>query len=218
MLLWLHGRAVIVIDSLHREPKNKPEAAAEVPSLEANWQLCEGGKITIEDEARVVANYGDSNLLMLFPLRWPDMTLSLHEGEKEPLRGWLPASETEFVPAPQIALGCDRMTEMFTEMVTVLNPFTGDEAPRVTAEAYKTDGQKPAYLKLTWPDGSTDELWWTYRMTVMLGSVGGVETDGGMLHLHKNSDAGVLRGCAVEATYVAPHDTTPRTKPELITF
>jgi hypothetical protein len=172
MLLWLHGRAVIVLDSLHREPKNIPEGEGEAPSLEANWQLCEGGQITIEDEARVVADYGDSKLLMLFPLRWPDLKLSLHEGETEPLRGWLPQSHSVFVPAPQLCLGCDQMAGQFAEIATVLAPFTGAQTPRVTAQAHKSEGQNPASLVLRWGDGSSDELWWTYRMAVMLGKIG----------------------------------------------
>jgi len=214
MLLWLHGRAVVVIDSVMRDPNSVPEKS--FPSLEANWQLCEGGEVELGKD-RAVARYGDANLLMLFPLVWPEMSLSLHAGEHDPLRGWLPAAGGKFLPAPQLTFVCEQMEGHYAELVTVLMPFAG-ETPVVTAAANKTDGQRPASLSLAWGDGTVDELWWTYRGIIMLGAIGEYVTDGGLLHLHRDSTGKVLQGCAVEATYLAPIDTTSRQQPALISF
>lgn len=200
MLLWLRGRFAIVCDSLHREPSAIPEVDS--PSVEANWQLCEGGKVTIEEGgARAVAQYGDSNLLMLFPLRWPDLQVSLHEGDENPLRGWLPQT-MKMVPAPQIVVGKEVWSERFLELATVLLPYTTAEPPRVECTAHKTDGQKPAYLNLRWPDGSSDEFWWTHRGIIMLERIGEIETDGGLLHVRKSAEGAIVHGCAVGATYM----------------
>lgn len=218
MLLWLHGRAVIVIDSFNREAKNLPEDPSDAPSLEANWQLCEGGEAVIEDESRVVARYGDAGLLMLFPLRQPDLKLSLHEGEEEPLCGWLPTSHTQFVPAPQVSLGCAKMNGLHAKIATVLLPFAGDDAPSVTATAHQFQGSEPTHLCLSWADGSTDELWWTDRLDTMLGEIEDIETDGGLLHLHKSGNGRVLSGCAIEATYLAPRVKQAAALPRIITF
>jgi len=215
MLLWLHGRAVVVIDSLVREPNAVPELPDAVPSLESNWQLCEGGEVELGAD-RAIARYGDANLLMLFPLTWPEMTLSLHAGEMNPPRGWLPG-KGQYLPAPQLTLSCEKMEGHYAELVTVLLPFAG-ETPRVTAAARKTDGQHPASLTLTWDDGTVDELWWTYRGIIMLGTIGEYETDGGLLHLRRDAAGKVVQGCAAEATYLAPVETTARHAPALITF
>ncbi|MHB0938083.1 MAG: heparinase II/III family protein [Armatimonadota bacterium] len=214
MLFWIHGRAVVVIDSLMREPSAVPEPPEAVPSLEANWQLCEGGAVELAAD-RAVARYGDANLLMLFPLVWPEMTFSVHAGERDPLRGWLPGKDG-FVPAPQLTLSREKMEGHYAELVTVLVPFAG-EAPVVAAAAQKTDGQRPASLTLTWGDGTVDELWWTYRGIIMLGAVGEYETDGGLLYLQRDAAGTVTRACAVEATYLAPVDTGPRKAPGMIT-
>jgi len=215
MLFWMRGRAVVVIDSLMREPNRIPEPPEDIPSLEANWQLCEGGDVEL-GAGRAVARYGDANLLLLFPLVWPEMTLSVHAGERNPLRGWLPG-KGEFLPAPQLTLFREKMEGHYAELATVLIPFTGD-MPGVSAAAAKTDGQRPASLKLTWDDGTADELWWTYRGLIMLGAIGNYETDGGMLHLRRDAAGKVAGGCAVEATYLTPVDTAARRMPGLIPF
>lgn len=213
MLFWIHGRAVVVIDSLVREPSVLPEPPEAVPSLEANWQLCEGGVVELGAD-RAIARYGDANLLMLFPLVEPAMTLSVHAGEQDPPRGWLPGTGS-FVPAPQITLYREKMEARYAELVTVLIPFAG-EAPVVSAAARKTDGQRPASLTLRWGDGSVDELWWTYRGIIMLGQTGEYETDGGLLHLQRDAAGTVTRACAVEATYLVPIHTQPRRTPGMI--
>jgi hypothetical protein len=213
MLLWMHGRAVVVIDSLMREPNAVPEE--NYPSLEANWQLCEGGEVELS-AGRAIARYGDANLLLLFPLMSPAMRLSVHAGEHNPPRGWLPG-KGECVPASQLTLFRAKMTERYAELVTVLIPFAG-EAPAVTASARKTDSQRPASLTLAWGDGTMDELCWTYRGIFMLGAAGEYETDGGLLHLRRDVSGKVVQGCAVEATYLAPVEPAVRRAPGLIAF
>ncbi len=155
---------------------------------------------------------------MLFPLRVPELKLSLHEGEEEPLRGWVPATHTEFLPAPQLRVGCDSMRDLHANLVTVLVPFTGADAPKLQATATAVEGRQPASLVLDWKDGDTDELWWSDRLDTMLGSVGSVQTDGGMLHLHKDSAGKVLGGCAIEATYASPFATNVQLSPQLLVF
>lgn len=212
-LLWAHDRAIFVIDSLYREPAHQPEVTA--PSLEMNWQLSEGGEVEL-GAGRVTARYGDANLLMLFPLAWPEMTLSVHAGERDPLRGWLPVAGG-FVPAPQVTLSCAPMPGQYAELITVLLPFAG-EVPRVTAHATKTDGQRPAVLTLEWADGTRDELWHSYRGLIMLGETAGYRTDGGLLYLRRDARGVVVRGCAAEATYLAPCTSTVLPVPGMITF
>jgi len=214
MLFWIHGRAVVVIDSLVREPNAVPEPPESVPSLEANWQLCEGGEVELGAD-RAITRYGDANLLMLFPLASPEMTLSMHTGEQNPPRGWLPGKDC-FLPAPQLTLSCEKMAGHYAELVTVLVPFAG-ETPVVKMTAQKTDGQHPASLTLTWGDGTVDELWWTYRGIIMLGAIGEYETDGGLLYQQRNAAGAVTRACAVEATYLAPVDMRTRKAPGIIT-
>jgi len=52
----------------------------------------------------------------------------------------------------------------------------------------------------------------------MLGAIGEYETDGGLLHLRRDAAGKVVQGCAVEATYLAPVNTTARPEPALISF
>jgi hypothetical protein len=144
------------------------------------------------------------------------MHVRLHEGEENPLRGWLPSSHTRFVPAPQLSLERDRMTEQGLEIVTVLLPFGAGDPPQVAAEAAGPQGQHPGKLTLQWHDGHSDTLYWTADMRFMLGEVEGIKTDGSLLHRERDAQGRAVRGVAVAATFVEPGGTLP--SPGMISF
>ncbi len=155
----------------------------------------------------------DSNVLLLFPLRPAGSILQVHEGEEDPVRGWLPG-EGYYVPAPQVSLLVAPVPAGWTELAAVLVPFRGAEPPEVTAAADSRKGVNR--LLLRWGDGSSDELLWTGSLARAIDSADGLETDGGLVHLAKAEGERLLQGLVVDGTFLRPF--APDVRPAPCTF
>jgi len=194
-LLWIRGRCIAVLDQVWHD------YAAEAPFLESNWQLSEG-KVEVEAEAgRARTCYGDSNVLMLFPLRPAGSTLEVHEGEEKPVRAWLPG-EGRYVAAPQICVLVKPAPAGWTDLATILIPFAGERAPEVAAGADSRKGVNRILLR--WGDGSSDELLWTGFLARAVDSASGIETDASLVHLTKDGGGRLLQGLVVDGTFIRP--------------
>ena len=190
ILIWVKSRFAVIVDRMMRwdeTPLGGPEQ--QNPSLEMNWQLTPGGQVTLRtDNSGFTAAYPEGGLLGLFPKLAEGMTLSLHEGETDPFRGWIttrrkaradlrragvfdhpPLSEwvhRTYAPAPQVCAVADPMRGFGDGIVSVFVPFEGAEAPEVTAQVEGEIAAEFAHrtggaLTLHWGDGSSDALHWT---------------------------------------------------------
>ena len=208
-VLWVHGRCVVVIDGLAC-----PSAGQDKPSLENNWQLCEGPVETDPSGEWAATHNDDANVLLLFPLKLPGMKLSVHEGEANPLRGWLPG-EGKYVPAPQVSLALAQHTARYSDLATVLIPFKGPKRPKVSAQARGLYPGGVGTLSLRWEDGSTDDVYWTGGLAMMVGRQEGFETDAGLVHLQRDARGRLVRGFVGHGTFIEPWAPTVREKPEV---
>lgn len=220
-LLWIHGRAIVVIDSLYRQRLAAPETDADIPSLESNWQFSEGGAgLNIDEQAkRLTTAYADANVLMLFPLLPEGTEWTVREGQHEPVRGWVngPVFQPGIVPAPQLTQRLPRMHDQWAELTTVIIPYRGAACPRVTAEAKATAPDNVGRLVLRWDDGTTDTVEWFYRFGLMLGTkVPGYDTDASLVHRCLAPDGALRQGAALDATYVKPYTRTVLPAPAFI--
>ena len=215
-LVWLRGRAIVVWDSLYRD-----QVDGELPSLEMNWNFCEGAAPRIDEAARrVVTQHEAGNALMLFPLLPDGLEWNVYEGSEQPLRGWAcgPAFSGTLVPVPQLCLRLPRMDSRWAEITTVIVPFPGPEAPALAAEAVPTAPDNVGTLKLNWPDGSADELYWYYRLDLMIGERFGMDTDASMVHLSRDPAGEVTGGHVIEGSYLRPFVDKQRDTPTTFAF
>lgn len=209
LVLWVHERCVVVLDRLCRGEEAGPAHPPRSVSLESNWQLAPG-QVTVEPERwRAYTRYDDANLLLLFPLRMDGMRLSVHEGEKDPLRGWL-AGPT---PAPQVNLTWPVMEYRYADLVTVLIPYRGRTPPEVGMTAVPPDRQGLGRVTLTWPDATTDEVIWTPWVEYMIGQQPDIQTDAALVHLQKDGAGRLTRGFVLDGTYAAPFHPARRSAP-----
>ena len=165
--------------------------------------------------ARVRTCHDDSNVLLLFPLQPEGAKLQVHEGERSPLRGWLPG-EGDYVPAPQVCLLVDPAPVGATDLATVLKPFTSQSPPEVAAEATSRGGVNR--LKLRWGDGSTDEVFWTGCLARAVDVQDEFETDGSLVHLAREPDGRLSQGLVVDGTFIRPLAPEVRAAPEVFTL
>lgn len=207
-LLWIRGRCVVVLDHMYQTG-----TADRKPRLESVWQLCEGPVELNPAAATAVTRHEDANVLMLFALKPAVATLAVHEGETDPLRGWLPG-DGRYVPAPQVVLAVETHVPWNTDLATVLVPFAGQQPPQVQVTA-TADPEQAGYgkVRLCWEDESTDEVLWTRRLRDPLGAREGIETDSALVHLQKNARGKVVRGFAMDATRLSPYSSRTRKTP-----
>lgn len=222
-LLWVHGRAIVVIDSLFRQQETESEPDDAVPSLEANWQFCEGGHGLCLDgqRGRLTTTYPDANALMLFPLLPDGMQWIVREGQEDPVRGWVngPVFQPGIIAAPQLTLSLPKMRDHWAELVTVIIPYQGTDCPRVTAEASSTAADNIGRLALRWHDGTVDRVEWYYRQGLMLGDkVSGYNTDASLVHRCFAPGGTLRQGAALDGTYVTPYTRDVLPEPALFRF
>ncbi|MCC7519925.1 MAG: heparinase II/III family protein [Verrucomicrobiae bacterium] len=216
-LLWVQDRFLFVADSMNRLPWTPEDPEDERPGFEINWQLSDGPSLNYaKDGSRVVAHWGASNLLMLFPLRPANAKLAVHQGERVPPRGWLPG-ENENVPAPQICLNAARMERRHDYYVTVLIPYTAETPPVVAVDARNPGGQI-GFVKLRWGDGTSDEVHWGCGFRMMLECVDDFSSDSSLVHLRRDALGRVIKGCLVNGTYLTPHLRERHARPTTVAF
>ncbi len=200
-LVWVHGRFAVAIDNFTRHPVTDERRQ---PSIELNWQFDEG-PVVLDDRARTVHTCCEGpNLLMLFPLGAEAFELSVHAGERAPLRGWIPTQQG-YGPAPQLVVEQKPMKQAWLDMATVLIPFEGTTPPTVRTRMFeKTNDRRYWKLVLEWADGSSDTVVWNWRLCQMIGEVDGMSTDASLLHVRRGPDGAVLGGAAFDGTYLQP--------------
>jgi hypothetical protein len=203
ILLWIHDRAIVVFDQFRRshEPKQ--------PTLESNWQLAPG-KVAVDVKHRcAVTQHNDANVLMLFPIQDKGTKISVHEGEKKPLRGWLANRKA----APQVSL-VSPMESWVVDLATVLIPFRGVRRPTVTATGKGPGWNGVGELVLAWKDGSRDRVYWTACADRMIGQTEDIRSDAGLIHVQSDKKGRTVRAFAWNATYLEPLSAKRRAHPE----
>ncbi len=194
VVYWAHNRFTVVIDTLTRwNEEIHGDDAHQHPFVEANWQLSPGKVLLDEDARRLTTQYDDANLLMLFPVVPQGARFALHEGDKEPFRGWVgnPDRGQGYLPAPQLSVCADPMTEFCAPYISVLLPYVGKQPPEVDIEAVHDggpDSTQPGHLHLRWADGAVDDIWWTHGMDGALMSLPEFTTDASLLHCVTTKD------------------------------
>jgi hypothetical protein len=201
-VLWLRNRCVIVIDQMYTTSDEGKK-----PNVESVWQLSEGGAVIDPVAHTVVTTHDDANLLMHFPLMPSGTTMSMHCGERDPMRGWLPTEwGRRCTPAPMVRLETREYDPWTAHFAAVLVPFAGTETPRLTAVATQPDmgfgGRGAGKLELKWADGSSDLVVWIRKLENAIGQQHGLDTDASLVHLQRDAAGRLIRGLAVDGRYM----------------
>jgi hypothetical protein len=169
VLLWLRGRGVLVFDHIRTDGNGQPFAA--------HWQF-PAGPAMLDTAQRCAWTSGarDNILVRCIDSSIP-LDLRIHEGEKDPILGWLPDAHPHYRPAPLIAMG-GRAQSLGTTMVTLLYPFRDDRPPEIGIERFERCTGQPYGFRFTWPDGTEDLVACSSRLSAQVNQAGPVESDG----------------------------------------
>ena len=137
------------------------------------------------------------------------MSISLHEGEDEPCRGWVVGAGGEPFPAPLLRFHAEAYDPWNADLATVLIPYRESDTPPAVRVASATDPARAGHgrFMLEWADGSVDEIWWTRRLQFALNRVDDIRTDAALVHVRRSAH-GVLRNAMVcDGSYLEPFAT-----------
>ncbi len=202
-VLWIHRRFGIVLDSIQHSA-----IAGGKPSVETCWQLSEGPAECTPDARRVVTGHDSGNLRIDFALVLPGTEITMHAGERDPMRGWLPIEwGRQCIPAPLVRVTAPDVDPWHGDMATVLTPFAGATAPGLEVEASGPDAvrdsRKAGCLRIRHADGSIDMLVWTRALEHAIDRQHELETDAALVHLQLNPAGKPTAGLLVDGTYGA---------------
>lgn len=199
-LLWVQGRFLVVIDSLHHT-----EGEGNKPSIESNWQLGQS-RVTMDAEhGRLVSRQGDAGLLMLFALPSRGLEFRIHEGGTDPCLGWIANERDCPVPAPLVQASLPTRDPWRTDLATVLIPFADGQVPGVhVMEPVDPETCPFGRVALQWDDGAVDTVLWTPRLLAALGCAGDIRTDAALVHHRTGAGGAIASGMVYEGTYLEP--------------
>lgn len=213
VVFWVAGRFAAVFDHLNRWNEEGCGELYETPNLEINWQLAPGADVVVDAaNARAHTRFPDANLLLSFAQLPASALLAVHEGEREPLRGWVRDGRGDLgtsLSAPQLSIEVPCMAEYITRSLTILVPYRGAMPPAVATEFDSSEKGGPARLRLGWEDGSRDTLIWNESLDFMLGETEIGETDGALLYRRENAGGETEALAMLDGTwYEGPDEAT----------
>jgi len=200
-LLWLHRRFGVVLDHIHHTC-----VEGQKPTIESCWQLSEGPAECDPATRRVVTRHAQGNLLMHFPLVLEGTQMAIHEGERDPMRGWLPIEwGRRCIPAPLLRVAAPSYDAWNGDMASVLIPFAGATPPRIESRAtgpdVLRDSRRAGCLRLDGEDGGRDLIIWTRRLEHAIDRQHGLVTDASLVHMRMNESGAVEEGLMVDGTF-----------------
>jgi hypothetical protein len=169
VLLWLKGRCALVFDLILSDGRDQPFAA--------HWQFPIGPHTLDHERGRAWTGGAGDNVLVQRLHSSETLDFVIYEGEKAPLRGWLPAATLSYSPAPLFAMEA-KARFAATELVTLLLPFKGESPPEFGEEAFERKPTAAYGFNLSWPDGTEDIVAATPGLKRQVNRSGPLETDG----------------------------------------
>jgi hypothetical protein len=200
MLLWVRHRFGVILDHVHHTG-----GEGRKPDIESCWQFA-GGPVACDPASRrVFTCHPGGNLLMAFPVTLPGSVFSLHEGERDPMRGWLPTDwGLRCIPAPLLRVTAPAVDPWNGDMATLLIPYPGAQPPglAMAGDAPDTapDTRRAGYIRIQAADGSADLLVWTRRLAHAIERQHGICTDASLVHLRCDPVGVVTGGLLVDGT------------------
>jgi len=209
-LLWIRDRAIVVLDHLHHR-----QCEGDKPDIECNWQFAPGTVEIDTQNCRARSQHGEARCLTLFPVAPAGTVLSAHEGERDPLAGWISDDADRAAPAPLLRLRAAQYEPWHAHFATVILPFLGENPPDVTVERAIDPGHGHAgHFSLRWGDGRLDEVWWTRDLEYALEEKSDFASDAALVYRTFTSNGTLERALVVDGTYLRPYTKESRLKPE----
>lgn len=176
VILQLKFRALLVFDRIAGPPGMDAPFAL-------NWQFPAGTCQLDAGKNRAWTRSGRHNILVQTLRSTTPMAAEIHEGETDPIRGWLPLDAFGGrTPAPQLTF--TGQTQPVAEVATLLLPFVGDTPPSFTVRPVETDSSLVQAFQIDWDGGESDFIAIQQGFSRMIGDCGPLSTDAALAAVH----------------------------------
>jgi hypothetical protein len=180
LLLWLTGKYALVFDVIESDGSGQ--------SYKAHWQFPVGPYRLDDKNKRAWTASGTDNIMVQCLQSSSDMEYFIHEGEKDPILGWLPFDGiSDFRPAPLFAME-GKAKNRREDIVTLLFPFKGDTPTEFSIKNFGcgiVDNFSQVYpvyaYHFTWNDQTEDIIACTQGMKLQVGEIGSLDSDGSLV-------------------------------------
>jgi hypothetical protein len=188
IVLWIRGEYLLILDALMGEPG--------LP-VETVWQMAPVKGWRKDEKALSWDSEGEAPNFHVRALLQPKgASMTVHQGQKEPLRGWYcDAYGTGFTPSPQIVF---RYPLDNAFHATLAMPLAGGARPPETHERPFGSGR---CLELRRPDGSMDRLLIASSLCAPLDELEGIETDSSLAWLRVAPDGRLMTHVKLGGSY-----------------
>lgn len=196
ILLWVKGEYLVVIDSLTTDGGHEIRNAWQMGPME-KWELDPAAR-------RWWSVNRDTNVLLQLVTAPKETAQQCHEGEREPLRGWVGHHGNDSVKAPLMEFRYPSAPNRPVTTAALIVAFKGEAVPeyRVTAS---TGAGSVQHLEIAGPAGTTDQLAWTQGLALPIEDGRPFITDARLVWMR----SGGQRRFLLDGTYLR-NVTTPR--------
>lgn len=190
LLLWIRGEYLLIFDSLMCDPG---------PTIENVWQLAPVKGWDQDPERLAWRSRGeDTDFFLQMVLPPPGVKMQVHEGQREPLRGWFcEAYSTGFAPAPQVVFRYPAQPAF--NAVLAMPLANGRTPPEVRTSA----GSWGRSCELRWADGHTDCVGISACLAAPLTGDSPFDTDSPLVWLRLAPDGTPRRHFLLDGTRLA---------------
>jgi hypothetical protein len=188
-VLWLRNKYFLILDQIK---------ADDGVDFNINWHL-PPEKIVLNEKEGYCHTTGKDDNLFIRVAEGESFDIRIIEGQKEPLLGWLPDPDKNYIPAPVLCVGRRTERQSITAE-TILVPYKGEKAPDVVIKkVYKNIFGKGLIIKYS--DNHEDIVVYSYGLKLQAGEMGLVSTDGTTAVV--SMEDGRIKGAyVIDGTYV----------------
>ncbi|MFW6456916.1 MAG: alginate lyase family protein, partial [Planctomycetota bacterium] len=171
LMIWIKDRGILVFDQISSDGDGQPYTV--------NWQF-PPGPVQVDHDKRRACTQGDESNVMVQCLASSDpVEIAIHEGERDPLSGWLPQekSSNDYQPAPLAAFEA-KAAQQHSQIGTLLLPYNAKEPPDVDVDTVAAPPTSDVWCcKLEWSRGCQHIVACTPSLNTQIGTVGPLSTD-----------------------------------------
>lgn len=194
IVFWIRGEYVLVLDRMNTD------GGCEVRNV---WQLGPMDKAKAEADKLLWSSRNDDVNLLVAMLAGPAGTkMTVIEGCREPLAGWVGWHGNDAVAAPRIEFTYPAEQSGSLVSAVLLAPFTGKDKPayKVRARRESSYGQLQ-YLAIELPDGQVDHVAWSEGLTLPV-EAEPFATDATFVWLRTDSAGKPIKGHLLDGSYL----------------